>query len=36
MQYSITESEQLILQQLWNNGSMTVMQLVEGLSESTL
>ena len=35
MQYSITESEQLILQQLWNNGSMTVMQLVEGLSEST-
>lgn len=35
MQYSITESEQLILQQLWSNGSMTVMQLVEGLSEST-
>lgn len=35
MRYSITESEQLILQQLWDKGSMTVMQLVEGLSEST-
>ena len=31
MAYSITESEQIILEQLWEHGSMSVMQLVEAL-----
>lgn len=35
MQYSITESEHLILQKLWAGGSMSVMQLVEALAGVT-
>lgn len=35
MKYSITESEQLILEQLWDNGKMSVMQLVEVLDGRT-
>lgn len=35
MQYSITESEQLILQQLWSHGSMSIMQLAAALAGTT-
>ena len=35
MAYSITESEQMILEQLWKRGSMSIMQLVEALEETT-
>lgn len=35
MQYSITESEQLILQQLWSHGSMSIMQLTAALTGTT-
>ncbi len=35
MKYAITESEHMILEQLWTNGEMSVMQLVEALEEVT-
>lgn len=35
MTYSITESEQMILEQLWEHGRMSVMQLVEALDDIT-
>ena len=35
MKYAITESEHIILEQLWTNGEMSVMQLVEALEETT-
>lgn len=35
MKYAITESEHMILEQLWTNGEMSVMQLVEALAETT-
>ena len=35
MAYSITESEQIILEQLWAHGKLSIMQLVEALEETT-
>ena len=35
MKYAITESEHIILEQLWANGEMSVMQLVEALEGTT-
>lgn len=35
MKYAITESEHMILEQLWMNGEMSVMQLVEALETTT-
>lgn len=35
MKYAITESEHMILEQLWTNGEMSVMQLVDALAETT-
>lgn len=35
MKYAITESEHVILEQLWTNGEMSVMQLVEALEGTT-
>ena len=35
MAYSITESEQIILEQLWEHGKLSIMQLVEALEETT-
>lgn len=35
MAYSITESEQIILEQLWKHGKLSIMQIVEALEETT-
>lgn len=35
MKYAITESEHMILEQLWIHGEMSVMQLVEALEATT-
>lgn len=35
MSYSITESEQIILEQLWEHGKLSIMQLVDALEETT-
>ena len=35
MAYSITESEQIILEQLWEHGRLSIMQLVDALEETT-